>query len=490
MKQKCILVITDGIGFNKHKKNNAFFKAKKPTYNYLFKNTHNGLIRTSGLAVGLPKGQMGNSEVGHMILGSGRVIKQDLVKIDDSIKSKDLQNILKNAVLKTGDKKRFHVIGLYSDGGVHSSFEHFHAVCKELKELNKDVFAHLISDGRDVLKDSFYDFVKNNISFFDDNQIKIASIGGRYYAMDRDNNHDRVQKYIDVFKKSNCDKYDDNNFVLKTIKASYENGVYDENIVPISLSQNSTIFKDDIFIVINFRNDRVRQLCVELEKLVGATNIITMTNYDDKFSFEILFKKEEINNTLAEVISKNNLTQYHTAETEKYAHVSFFFNSREEPYENEIRKLIPSPKVSYDKMPQMSAYEVCKSAIWGIQNCDFIVVNFANGDMVGHTGDYKASKRAVEVVDECLGEIVKECKKNNCALVLCSDHGNCELMFKNGQVIKNHTTFDVFCFVACNELGGFKRGKIKPNQSLANIAPTILKIMGLEIPSQMTKPLF
>lgn len=489
MKQKCILVITDGIGYSKSKKYNAFFKAKKRAYNYLFKNSHQTLIRTSGNAVGLPKGQMGNSEVGHMILGSGRVIKQDLVKIDDSIKDGQINTILKEAADKRS-AKRYHIIGLYSDGGVHSSFAHFHAVCLALKNLGKEVVAHLISDGRDVLKDSFYPFVEKNLSFFNGNQIKIASLSGRFWAMDRDKNYDRVEKYINAFKSSLGSSYDNNDEILSYIKSNYDKGVFDEMLEPKGFGKAKDSLDDDVFLVINFRNDRVRQLCEELNKINSSKNIITMTNYDDKFDYEILFKKDEIKNTLAEVLSKNGLTQYHTAETEKYAHVSFFFNSREEPYKGEERKLIPSPKISYDKIPQMSAYEVCQSAIHGIQNYDFTVVNFANGDMVGHTGDFKASIKAVEVVDECLDKIIKECKKQNCALVLCSDHGNCELMQKNGKVIKNHTTFDVFCFVACDEFGGFTRGKLQPNQSLANIAPTILKIMGLDIPKQMTSPLF
>lgn len=487
MKQKMILVITDGIGYNPSDEFNAFAAAKKKTYEWMFENLPNSLLKTSGKAVGLPEGQMGNSEVGHLTIGSGRILYQSLVKIDMAIKDKSLYqnprllNLLKN-------HKRVHIIGLYSDGGVHSHLNHFDAIYDFAKANGNEVFAHAITDGRDVSPKSGLNFIKHL-----EKRAKIATISGRFYAMDRDKRWDRVEaSYKVLAKNENLQSITPSEYLAN----SYENGITDEFIEPASFCKFGGIKSDDAVIFINFRNDRAR----EIVEALGATefsefkrenftpNILTMTNYDDKFNFPVLFENENITNTLSEVVASAGLTQLHTAETEKYAHVTFFLNGgKEEPVLNETRILVPSPKVkTYDEMPQMSAYEVKDVVIQGIKNgTDFIVVNFANGDMVGHTGNYKASIKAVEAVDECLGEILKVAKDENYAYMQISDHGNCEAMYDEANgILTNHSTFDVFCFVMA-------RGVSKvDNGGLSNVAPTALKIMGLEIPKEMDKPLF
>lgn len=487
MKQKTILVITDGIGHNPSDKFNAFATAKKPTYEWLFKNTANSLLKTSGLAVGLPQGQMGNSEVGHMTIGSGRILYQNLVKIDKAITSgelaekKAIQNLIKTC-------QNIHIIGLYSDGGVHSHLNHIDALAQIFKKNGKKVYIHAITDGRDVSPTSGLEFIKHL------EQIgNVATISGRFYAMDRDKRWDRVKVAYDEIKNA---KTKLNITPSKYIENSYAQGVTDEFIKPASFLDFSGIGAEDGVIFANFRNDRAREIVAalgeanftEFERDEVVRNLITMTNYDDKFNFEILFENDDIKDTLSEIIAKNNLTQLHTAETEKYAHVTFFFNGgKEEPNLNETRVLIPSPKVkTYDEKPQMSAFEVCDAVIKGIESGeDFIVVNFANGDMVGHTGEFDAAVSAVEAVDECLGRIIQKAKEQGYAYMQISDHGNCEAMkSENEEILTNHTTFDVFCFVMADGVREIKNG------GLSNVAPSVLKLMGLEIPSVMDEPLF
>lgn len=487
MKQKVVLVITDGIGFNKNDEFNAFSNAKKPNYEWLFKNSANSLLKTSGEAVGLPAGQMGNSEVGHMSIGSGRILYQSLIKIDKAIQSDEIKqnqillNLIKN-------HKRVHIIGLYSDGGVHSHLRHFDFMCEFAKENGCEVFGHAITDGRDVSPTSGINFIKNL-----EKKVKIASLSGRFYAMDRDNRWDRIKAFYEV---AVCNENKLGISPSKYLQSSYNEGITDEFIKPASFCDFGGIKENDGIIVINFRSDRARELCMALgdenfskfKREFSIKNLITMTPYDDSFKFGVIFKNEMIKNTLSQVIANAGLTQLHTAETEKYAHVTFFFNGGvEEPVLNETRILVPSPKVkTYDEMPQMSAYEVKDAVIKGIKNGEnFIVVNFANGDMVGHTGNYEASIKAVETVDKCVGEILKACKEQNYAYVQISDHGNCEAMRdKDGEILTNHTTFDVFCFVLDDSVKNIKNG------GLSNVAPTILKIMNLEIPKEMDEALF
>lgn len=487
MNKKCILVITDGIGYNKSNNYNAFAQAKKPTYDWLFKNVPMNYIKTSGLAVGLPKGQMGNSEVGHMSIGSGRILYQNLVKIDKAISDKTIQK--NEAILNLFSKvKRVHIIGLYSDGGVHSHLNHFNEMVKLAKKHGLETLVHAITDGRDVTPTTGLEFIKELQSKF-----KIATISGRFYAMDRDNRWDRIKLAYNTIA---CMGNKTDQTPLEYMQSSYNNGIYDEFIVPACFFDFGGIKSNDGIIFINFRNDRVRELCSalsiknfkEFKRKNVCENLITMTKYDDKFSFPVIFHNDEIKDTLAEVIAKNGLRQLHTAETEKYAHVTFFFNGgKEELVENEIRILVPSPNVkTYDEKPQMSAFEVTSGVIKGIKDgVDFIVVNYANGDMVGHTGNFEATIKAVEAVDECLGMVVKEAKDNNYAYIQISDHGNCEAMKDSGgEILTNHTTFDVFCFIMSDEVKKVDSG------GLSNIAPSILKLMGLEIPKVMDKPLF
>jgi len=490
---KAILIITDGIGHNDSNTFNAFSSAKTPTYDKLFETVPYSLIHTSGVEVGLPDGQMGNSEVGHMTMGTGRVLYQDLVKINLAIEDKSINS---NEVLTTTIKQSnsIHLIGLLSDGGVHSHIKHIIELALIAKENKKHVFIHIISDGRDVAPDSAITYVQQIIDICDED-IQIASIAGRYYTMDRDNRWDRVQKGYDAlaFAKRNKNSNKDN--VLDYINESYENKIFDEFIEP-TVFGNYQGFKDnDGIIFCNFRSDRFREISnvvankdfSEFTRFSENLNIATMTQYDKNLPLPILFPKEAPKNTLAEVIANKGLSQLHTAETEKYAHVTFFFNGGvEEPVLNESRVLIPSPKVAtYDLQPEMSAPEVGLAVNTAInEKYDFIVVNFANGDMVGHTGNFDAAVSAVEAVDLELGLILEKAKENNYNVVLTSDHGNCEQMRdENNKVLTNHTIGDVYCFVICDVIA-----RVKPG-SLNNVAPTVLKLMNIEIPKEMDEPL-
>lgn len=488
--KKAILIITDGIGHNSSCSYNAFCNATKPTYEKLFKETPYSLIKTYGEYVGLPNGQMGNSEVGHMSIGSGRVLYQDLVKINLAIKNDTLKDneILKNSLEKSNN---LHIIGLLSDGGVHSHIDHLIALAKIGEQNGKKVYLHLITDGRDVAFDSAKNYTKKIEDICNENII-IATIGGRYYGMDRDNNWDRVKKAYDqiVFASDKT-----NLSVEEYINTQYKKEVYDEFLEPISFHSYRGIENDDVVLFANFRSDRARELSSaianvdfkEFEKTNLNLNVATMTQYDKNLPLPVLFPKETPKEVLSEVISRNGLSQLHTAETEKYAHVTFFFNGGvEEPFLNEKRALIPSPKVvTYDLQPQMSAPDVSLEVQKGIdEGTDFIVVNFANGDMVGHTGVYEAGIKAVEAVDKELGIIIEKAKKSGYSVVLTSDHGNCEMMKdKDGNTLTNHTVGDVYCFVISDEVNEVKEG------ALNNIAPTILKLMNIEIPVVMDQPL-
>lgn len=492
MKQKCILVITDGIGYNKSPKFNAFEAAKKPNYEKLFKEVPNSLLKTSGLAVGLPEGQMGNSEVGHMCIGSGRIIYQNLVKINKAIEDKSLENHPElNALLKKC--KKIHIIGLYSNGGVHSSNIHFNALLELCKNKGNEIYAHAITDGRDVSPKTGLEFIKNLEKFCEQKGVHLASVCGRFYAMDRDKRWERVKEYYNCLLAKAPRVLSFSSY----IEDSYKENITDEFIKAAISKDFEGLNEEDGLIFINFRNDRMRELIEllnskdfkEFKREKIFENLLTMCVYDDKFKLPVLFEKEKLENTLAEVISKAGLSQLHTAETEKYAHVTFFFNGgKEELLENETRVLIPSPKVkTYDEKPQMSAFEVLAEVKKGIQKGeDFIVVNFANGDMVGHTGNFNAAIKAVEALDTCLGELVSCAREHNYAFIITSDHGNCEAMQdEKGTLLTNHTNFDVFVFVEALNVK-----KIKENMGLSNIAASVLKILGLHIPKEMDEALF
>ena len=489
--KKTILIITDGIGCKPDSRCNAFKDATKPTYDRLFEEAPSVLISTHGLSVGLPEGQMGNSEVGHMTIGAGRILYQDLVKISLALKDGTIEdNEALNATL--GKSERVHLIGLLSDGGVHSHIEHTIRLAKLAKHRGKKVFLHLITDGRDVSPNSAKTYIKQIEAICDEN-ISIASIGGRFFTMDRDNRWERVEKGYDAIVKA----------TPKTtlapqayVEESYAKNELDEFIVPVAFDGYEGMKEGDAVIVTNFRSDRVREMTAALgdKDFTGFVrsylplHIATMTQYDASFAYPILFPKEAPVNTLAEVIAHAGLRQLHTAETEKYAHVTFFLNGGiEEPYIGESRVLIPSPDVkTYDMKPEMSAPEVGEAVRTAMDEAyDFIVVNFANGDMVGHTGNYEAACEAVNAVDTELGKIIEKAKEDGCNIVLTSDHGNCEEMKDSeGNILTNHTVGEVWCFVLAEGVS-----KLKEGCGLNNIAPTVLKLMGLEIPEEMDEAL-
>jgi 2,3-bisphosphoglycerate-independent phosphoglycerate mutase len=485
---KTLLIITDGIGHNSSCKYNAFCNANKPTYDYLFENTPNSLIHTHGLSVGLPEGQMGNSEVGHMTIGSGRVLYQDLVKITMAIEDKSIEenNVMNNVV---ENSNTIHLIGLLSDGGVHSHINHIIGIAQIIEAKGNNVALHLITDGRDVSPTSAPIYIKQIENICND-KIKIASIGGRFYTMDRDTRWERVEAgIVDAANKTDLSAAD-------YIKSSYEQDITDEFIKPVSIKDYKGMDDGDGVIFCNFRSDRAREISKaiadsnfnEFSKNHKNLNIATITQYDKNFPLDVMFPKEAPKNTLGDVISKAGLSQVHTAETEKYAHVTFFFNGGvEDELKGEKRVLIPSPNIAtYDMKPEMSAVEVCQAVSNAMNdNEDFIVVNFANGDMVGHTGDFEAGIKAVECVDTQLGILLDNAKQQNYNVIITSDHGNCEKMKdENGDMLTNHTVGDVFCFIIANGVDKINNG------SLNNIAPTVLKLMNLPIPEEMDEPLY
>ncbi len=488
--QKTVLIITDGIGYSPHKEANAFYAATKPTYDKLFETAAHTLVKTSGLSVGLPDGQMGNSEVGHMCIGSGRVLYQDLVRISLALKDGSLEtNEVLNRALSTSDT--VHLVGLLSDGGVHSHIDHTIGLAKIAKKSGKKVYLHLITDGRDVSPTSAKVYVKQ-IQNIVDEDIKIASISGRFYAMDRDNRWDRVEEAYSAIVDATIPT---DLSIEEYIDFQYSQKITDEFIEPVCFGKFKGVREGDCVLFTNFRSDRARELVTamgkrefdEFEREYKNPNIATMTNYDASFSYPILFDKTPPENTLAEVISRAGLTQLHTAETEKYAHVTFFFNGGvESPCRGEDRVLIDSPKVkTYDLQPQMSAPEVGTAVRDGMdRGYDFIVVNFANGDMVGHTGEFEAAIKAVETVDSELGLVLDKAEARGYSTVIVSDHGNCEKMRDDdGNVLTNHTVYDVWCFVVDKRVKKIRSG------GLNNIAPTILELMGLEIPKEMDESL-
>jgi 2,3-bisphosphoglycerate-independent phosphoglycerate mutase len=491
MIQKTLLIITDGIGCKPDSSCNAFKDATKPTYDRLLTDVPKTLIATHGLSVGLPEGQMGNSEVGHMSIGAGRVLYQDLVKISLALQDGSIEQ--NEALNSTLDKShRVHLIGLLSDGGVHSHIEHIMGIAKLAENRGKRVFLHLITDGRDVSPTSAKQYIEQIESICSEN-ISIASIGGRFYTMDRDNRWERVEKgYSAIVTAENQSNLDAKGY----IEQSYKEKIYDEFIEPVALNGYHGMKKDDAVIVANFRSDRVREITTALgvEKFDGfkrdylPLHITTMTKYDASFAFPIMFDKEVPINTLAEVVSNAKLTQLHTAETEKYAHVTFFLNGGQEaPMIGESRVLIPSPDVkTYDLKPEMSAPEVGQAVRTGMdEEYDLIIVNFANGDMVGHTGNYKAACLAVTAVDQEIGQIIEKAKEKDYAIVLTSDHGNCEEMRDSeGNILTNHTVGDVWCYVMAEGVE-----KLKEGGGLNNIAPTVLTIMGLSVPVEMDEAL-
>ncbi len=492
MVEKTLLIITDGIGYKPHSRANAFEAARKPTYDRLFREVPHTLVSTHGLSVGLPEGQMGNSEVGHMTIGSGRVLYQDLVKISLALEDGSLER--NPALLETLERSNdtMHIVGLMSDGGVHSHIDHILGLAKILENRGKTVWLHLITDGRDVSPTSAPEYLERVRPVLSE-RVRIATLGGRFYTMDRDNRWERVEKgYRAIVEATPKTELSPEEYVRK----SYDEGITDEFIVPTAFAGYEGMEDGNGVIMANFRSDRMREITTALgdpefdrfPRKPIALHIATMTQYDAGFPYPVLFPKEAPRNTLAEVVSRAGLRQFHTAETEKYAHVTFFFNGGvEEPVEGESRALIPSPKVkTYDLKPEMSAPEVGEAVRTAMdEGYDFIVVNFANGDMVGHTGNFEAAVKAVEAVDRELGLIFEKAEERDYRVVLTSDHGNCEEMLDaEGNVLTNHTVGEVWTFVKAPGVT-----KLREGGGLNNIAPTVLELMGLKKPEEMDESL-
>tara|TARA_B100001059_G_scaffold159919_1_gene159503 strand:- start:867 stop:2390 length:1524 start_codon:yes stop_codon:yes gene_type:complete len=501
MNDKVLLMILDGWGITKNTKSSALNIANTPYIDELYKNYSNSFLLTHGLNVGLPEGQMGNSEVGHVNLGAGRIIYQDLAKINLSIKNDNLKDQIKiidsiNYAKKYN--KNVHLIGLTSDGGVHSHINHLIELIKIYDEKNiPNIFIHAFTDGRDVDPHSGINFIRNLEKITKKTSAKIATIVGRYYAMDRDNRWDRTKIAYDLITNSIGER---SRNIVESIKKSYDLGISDEFLKPIVMENEynkpiAKIEEEDVVVFFNFRTDRCRQLTnVISQKSIKELNLnplklhlLTMTNYDNSFSkINIIFDKENIKETLGEILSREGKIQIRIAETEKYPHVTFFFNGgRENPFSGEERILCPSPKVAtYDLQPEMSAYEIKDAIIPEIQKetADFICLNFANPDMVGHTGNLNAAVKACEAVDECVKDIIEEALKKDYKSIIISDHGNCEKMEnEDGTPNTAHTINPVPIILVDNE-----KRKIG-NGILANIAPTILELMGINKPLLMDK---
>lgn len=487
-----VLVITDGIGYRANVKGNAFAQAKKPEWERILSSHPYTFLNASGLSVGLPEGQMGNSEVGHLTIGSGRIIYQDLVKINKSIKS---GSFFENAVLKeamhNAKGKKLHLMGLLSNGGVHSHINHLKALIEfAKKEGVKDVCIHAFLDGRDTMPTSGINYLKEIDDFTKDEELgKIGTIIGRFYAMDRDKRWDRIKIAYDMLTSGIGNRID--NYI--DIRKFYENGITDEFMKPLIIDDECLIGDSDSVIFYNFRSDRAREITSafsdsdfgNFKRNKINVHFSTFTEYSDKFKLPVAFVKDEINNVLSEVLSKKDLKQLHIAETEKYAHVTFFFNGgREEPFLGEDRVIIPSPKVdTYDKTPDMSANQITQRVLREIESdkYDFIVINYANGDMVGHTAVKDACIKAVEVVDKCLGELYDSIMARNGAMIITADHGNIEqIEDDNGDPVTAHTTNPVYCIVAGDGIKKMHSGGLK------DVAPTVLDIMNITLPLEMT----
>ena len=497
MSKKALLMILDGWGLGDQKKDDVIFNTPTPYWDYLMNTYPHSQLQASGENVGLPDGQMGNSEVGHLNIGAGRVVYQDLVKINRACAD---NSILKNPEIISAfsyakeNGKNVHFMGLTSNGGVHSSLVHLFKLCDISKEYGIDnTFIHCFMDGRDTDPKSGKGFIEELSAHCEKSAGKIASIIGRYYAMDRDKRWERVKEAYDLLVNGQGKKATD---MVQAMQESYDEGVTDEFIKPIvNANCDGTIKEGDVVIFFNYRNDRAKELTVVLTQqdmpeagmhTIPGLQYYCMTPYDASFKgVHILFDKENVANTLGEYIASKGLNQLHIAETEKYAHVTFFFNGgRETPFDNEDRILVPSPKVAtYDLKPEMSAYEVKDKLVDAINEnkYDFIVVNFANGDMVGHTGIYEAIEKAVVAVDACVKDVIEAAKAQGYEAIIIADHGNADhALNEDGTPNTAHSLNPVPCvYVTENKAAKVEDGR------LADVAPTILKIMGLEAPADM-----
>jgi 2,3-bisphosphoglycerate-independent phosphoglycerate mutase len=498
--KKLALIILDGWGYGKQDNSDAAYAANTPFFDSLLQKYPNSKLEASGEAVGLPAGQMGNSEVGHMNLGAGRVVYQELGRINKSITDRELHS---NPVLVSAfdyakeNNKAVHFIGLVSNGGVHAHIEHLKALCDAANEANvPNTFVHAFLDGRDTDPNSGLGFIADLQNHIQNTNAKLATMVGRYYAMDRDNRWERVKQAYDVMVNGIGEKTQD---ALAAIKKSYADGITDEFVKPIVLTQNNgapvaTIQNDDVVICFNFRTDRGREITTALtqkdfpEQQMHKLSLyyVTMTTYDESFEkVNVIFTKDDLIQTIGEVLADNNKNQIRIAETEKYPHVTFFFSGgREAEFKNEKRLLIPSPKVAtYDLQPEMSAAGITDAITKEMETgwADFICLNFANPDMVGHTGVFEAVIKAVETADKCAETVVNKGLEHGYSFILLADHGNSEFMVnKDGSANTAHTTNLVPCILIDKDYKTIADGK------LGDIAPTILKILGVAIPAEMT----
>ena len=499
--KKVLLMILDGWGIGKQDKTDAIFNTPTPFISALTEKYPHSTLLTCGENVGLPDGQMGNSEVGHLNIGAGRVVDQDLVRINKACRDNSiLQNpeIVRAFTYAKENKKQVHFMGLVSDGGVHSSLEHLKKLCDVSKEFGiQKTFVHCFMDGRDTDPKSGLGFIRELKEHMDKSTGRIASVIGRYYAMDRDNRWERVKEAYDLLVNGIGAQ---TQHVEVSIQQSYYEGVTDEFIKPIvhvgsDRKPVGVIEPGDMVIFFNYRNDRAKELTIALtqrdmpeqEMHTLPLHYCCMTPYDATFQgLHILFNKENVENTLGEVVSKAGLKQLRIAETEKYAHVTFFFNGgREAQFEGENRILVPSPKVAtYDLQPEMSAPEVAEKLVDQLKarSADFVCLNFANGDMVGHTGVYEAIQKAVATVDACVEKVVNAARENGYDVLIIADHGNADnAVNSDGSPNTAHSLNPVPCIWITDE-----QGKSLQNGVLADVAPTVLKIMGITQPAEMT----
>lgn len=494
-------MILDGWGKSPDPKVSAIDKANTPFIDSLYEKYPNASLRTDGLNVGLPEGQMGNSEVGHMNLGAGRIVYQDLVKVNLAVKEGTLENepVLQNAFeYARTQQKAVHFLGLLSDGGVHSHIDHLFGLLDAANKYDLEkVYVHAFTDGRDVDPKSGYGFITELEDHFEKSSGQLASITGRYYAMDRDKRWERIKLAYDALVNGIGTQSTN---ALKSISQSYDEDITDEFIKPIVMVDKdqkpiATIEEEDVVIFFNFRTDRGRQLTQALtqedfhEQNMHRLNLhyVTLTNYDESFAgMHVIYNKDNLANTLGEVLERHHKTQLRIAETEKYPHVTFFFSGgREEVFNGESRILKNSPKVAtYDLKPEMSAFEIKDALVNELDNSqfDFVCLNFANGDMVGHTGVMRAAIKACEAVDICVKEVIEAALRNDYTTILIADHGNCETMINpDGSPHTAHTTNPVPIILIDKDLKHIQDG------ILGDIAPTILKLMGIEKPKVMTQ---
>ena len=498
-----LLLVMDGFGINQKKEGNAIALANKPNLDRLLVDYPHTVLGASGLDVGLPEGQMGNSEVGHLNFGAGRIVYQEITRIDKAIKDGSFfeNKVLLEAMNKAKENNSaLHLMGLVSDGGVHSSLNHLYALLRLAKDKGvKELYLHAFMDGRDTSPTAGKEYIKQLLEKFREYGIgSLSTIVGRYYAMDRDKRWERVEK---AYRAMVYGEGKLTSEPVRAVKESYQEEVTDEFIKPIVVSESGNplsgrIKENDVGIFFNFRADRARELSYvlsekdfkEFDRGNNLTiHLVNMTQYDEKLKTPVAFPPNKLKNILPEVLSKRDLKQLRIAETEKYAHVTFFFNGGEEtPFEGEDRILVHSPKVpTYDLKPEMSAYEVTDKVVPAIESkkYDFILLNYANPDMVGHTGILEAAIKAIEAVDTCVGRVVVAVKKAGGIAMVTADHGNAEMMvdYNNGEPFTAHTT-DLVPFILVKD--GFK-GKLRPRGILADVAPTILYLMGIPKPSEM-----